>query len=55
MDGEVLDKELMGTIARDDSMKETWQRYHLIRDTMRGDGVKKSTSISQVACARFRE
>lgn len=37
MDGEVLDKELMGTIARDDSMKETWQRYHLIRDTMRGD------------------
>ena len=37
MDGEVLDKELMGSIARDESMKETWQRYHLVRDAMRGD------------------
>lgn len=37
MDGEVLNKELMGNIGRDDVMKDTWQRYHLIRDTMRGD------------------
>ncbi len=32
-----LIKELMGSIARDESMKETWQRYHLVRDAMRGD------------------
>lgn len=37
MDGEVLDKELMGAISHDHEMKATWERYHLVRDTMRGD------------------
>lgn len=37
MDGEVLDSELLGSLGKDKSLQQTWQSYHLIRDTLRGD------------------
>lgn len=37
MDGEVLDSELIGSLSKDRSLQQTWQSYHLIRDTLRGD------------------
>ncbi|WP_017347814.1 anti-sigma-E factor RseA [Pantoea sp. A4] len=37
MDGETLDNELISTLSRDVELQQQWQRYHLVRDTMRGD------------------
>lgn len=37
MDGELLDKELIGSLGKAPELQQTWQRYHLIRDTLRGD------------------
>ncbi|WON75915.1 anti-sigma-E factor RseA [Serratia sp. UGAL515B_01] len=37
MDGEMLDKELLGSLCRDRALQKSWQGYHLIRDTLRGD------------------
>ena len=37
MDGEVVDKSLLQTIAHDDESFGTWKNYHLIGDVMRGD------------------
>jgi len=37
MDGEVLDSELLSSLADDKTLQQSWQSYHLIRDTMRGD------------------
>ncbi|WP_202303907.1 anti-sigma-E factor RseA [Dryocola clanedunensis] len=37
MDGETLDSELLGTLSKDASLQQSWESYHLIRDTMRGD------------------
>lgn len=37
MDGETLDSELLGTLSKDKSLQQSWESYHLIRDTMRGD------------------
>lgn len=37
MDGESLDSELLGQLSGDSEMQKTWESYHLIRDTMRGD------------------
>lgn len=37
MDGEVVDKSLLQTIAHDDESLDTWKNYHLIGDVMRGD------------------
>ncbi|ANI81830.1 anti-sigma-E factor RseA [Kosakonia oryzae] len=37
MDGETLDSELLAELARDPEMQRTWENYHLIRDSMRGD------------------
>ncbi|QNQ21455.1 anti-sigma-E factor RseA [Kosakonia sp. SMBL-WEM22] len=37
MDGETLDNELLGELSRDPEMQRTWESYHLIRDSMRGD------------------
>src|SRR5476649_512175 len=37
MDGESFDNELLNELSRDDKLQQSWQRYHLIRDTMRGD------------------
>ncbi len=37
MDGESFDSELLNELSRDDKLQQSWLRYHLIRDTMRGD------------------
>ncbi|MCG3462388.1 anti-sigma-E factor RseA [Xenorhabdus bovienii] len=37
MDGEALDSEVVRLIAEDTVMQKQWERYHLIRDTLRGD------------------
>lgn len=37
MDGEMLDNERITEFAGDAQMQKTWQSYHLIRDTLRGD------------------
>jgi len=37
MDGETLDSALLTELSRDPEMQKTWQSYHLIRDSMRGD------------------
>ncbi len=37
MDGETLDNELISALVQDKSLQETWESYHLIRDTLRGD------------------
>ncbi|HEY0208566.1 anti-sigma-E factor RseA [Acerihabitans sp.] len=37
MDGESFDNELLNELSRDDKLQQSWQRYHLIRDTLRGD------------------
>ena len=37
MDGETLDTELLKELAHDPEMQKTWESYHLIRDSMRGD------------------
>lgn len=42
MDGEVVDKSLLQTIAHDDESLDTWKNYHLIGDIMRGDAPMSS-------------
>lgn len=37
MDGEALDQSLLSALAKDESLQKSWESYHLIRDTMRGD------------------
>ncbi|ATM94815.1 anti-RNA polymerase sigma factor SigE [Yersinia frederiksenii] len=37
MDGETLDSELIGSLSKDKTLQQSWQSYHLIRDTLRGD------------------
>ncbi|MEY8712084.1 anti-sigma factor [Mangrovibacter phragmitis] len=37
MDGETLDSETISELSRDKSLLQTWESYHLIRDTLRGD------------------
>ena len=37
MDGETLDSELLNELAHNPEMQKTWESYHLIRDSMRGD------------------
>ncbi len=37
MDGETLDSELLNTLSKDKTLQQSWESYHLIRDTMRGD------------------
>lgn len=37
MDGEVLDKSLLTSLADDTELQQRWESYHLIRDTIRGD------------------
>lgn len=37
MDGEALDSELLSSLSRDKKLQESWQSYHLIRDSIRGD------------------
>ena len=37
MDGEMLDNELLSSLSKDRALQQSWQSYHLIRDTLRGD------------------
>ncbi|MFC0225010.1 anti-sigma-E factor RseA [Serratia aquatilis] len=37
MDGEMLDNELLSSLSKDKALQASWQSYHLIRDTLRGD------------------
>lgn len=37
MDGEAVDTELLNALARDAELQKSWQSYHLIRDTLRGE------------------
>ncbi|MFP1914058.1 anti-sigma-E factor RseA [Lonsdalea quercina] len=37
MDGEAVDNELLSVLPKDETLQESWQRYHVIRDTMRND------------------
>ncbi|KFK96715.1 MULTISPECIES: anti-sigma-E factor RseA [unclassified Serratia (in: enterobacteria)] len=37
MDGETLDNELLSSLCKDKALQQSWQSYHLIRDTLRGD------------------
>ncbi|WP_442801521.1 anti-sigma-E factor RseA [Serratia rubidaea] len=37
MDGESLDNELLSSLSQDRALQQSWQSYHLIRDTLRGD------------------
>lgn len=37
MDGETLDNELLNELSRSSEMQKTWESYHLIRDSLRGD------------------
>lgn len=37
MDGEALDTAFIGELIQDRSLQQTWESYHLIRDTLRGD------------------
>ncbi|WP_027711272.1 anti-sigma-E factor RseA [Dickeya chrysanthemi] len=37
MDGEAVDNALLSTLSNDDKLQQSWQRYHLVRDALRGD------------------
>ncbi|EJL92336.1 anti-sigma-E factor RseA [Pantoea sp. BIGb0393] len=37
MDGETLDNELLASLSKDADLQQSWESYHLIRDTLRGD------------------
>ena len=57
MDGEILEPELISTILQDSALKQRWESYHLIRDTLRGDtgDVVHFDIASQVALALEKE
>lgn len=40
MDGEMLDSELLNELTHSPDLQKTWQSYHLIRDTLRGDATQ---------------
>lgn len=37
MDGEMTDSALIKSLSTETTLQQDWQRYHLIRDTLRGD------------------
>lgn len=37
IDGELFDSELLSSLSQDRVLQQSWQSYHLIRDTLRGD------------------
>ena len=37
MDGDLSDVEVLGELGMDPALQDTWSRYHLIGDAMRGD------------------
>jgi len=45
LDSELAPHEMTGTLKQlsaDDTLRQTWDRYHLIGDVMRGEGVRPS-------------
>ncbi|MDC9594577.1 anti-sigma-E factor RseA [Xenorhabdus sp. IM139775] len=57
MDGEALDSEVVHLISEDAVMQKQWERYHLVRDVLRGDvgDVLHLDIASQVALALEKE
>lgn len=57
MDGEALDLELVNAISCDSTLKQRWESYHLIRDTLRNDtgDVMHFDIASKVAAALENE
>ncbi|MBP2856134.1 anti-sigma-E factor RseA [Dickeya oryzae] len=58
MDGEAVDNALLGALSKDDALQQSWQRYHLVRDTLRGDISETLMQIdiaSRVAAALEQE
>ncbi|WP_241608967.1 anti-sigma-E factor RseA [Rosenbergiella australiborealis] len=37
MDGEALDQSLLTELSKDTKLQASWERYHLVRDTLRSD------------------
>ncbi len=37
MDGEIADNVFLNSLSNDQTLRNSWQGYHLIRDTLRGD------------------
>ncbi len=37
IDGELFDSELLSSLLQDRVLQQSWQSYHLIRYTLRGD------------------
>lgn len=56
MDGESFDSELLSSLSQDRTLQQSWQSYHLIRDTLRGDigQVMHFDIADRVAAARER-
>ncbi|MFC3396454.1 anti-sigma-E factor RseA [Brenneria rubrifaciens] len=50
MDGEAVDSELLNVLSRDDKLQQSWQSYHLIRDTLRGDIDEKVVHLDIASC-----
>ncbi|WP_338804756.1 anti-sigma-E factor RseA [Xenorhabdus griffiniae] len=57
MDGEALDSEVVHLVSEDAVMQKQWERYHLVRDVLRGDvgDVLHLDIASQVALALEKE
>ncbi|AOM39240.1 anti-sigma-E factor RseA [Xenorhabdus hominickii] len=57
MDGEALDSEVIRLTAGDAAMQKQWERYHLVRDVLRGDvgDVLHLDIAGQVALALEKE
>ncbi|OTA19408.1 alkaline metalloproteinase precursor [Xenorhabdus beddingii] len=57
MDGEALDSEVIHLVSEDAVMQKQWERYHLVRDVLRGDvgNVLHLDIASQVALALEKE
>ncbi|MDC9589714.1 anti-sigma-E factor RseA [Xenorhabdus sp. XENO-10] len=57
MDGEALDSEAVHLVSDDAIMQKQWERYHLVRDVLRGDvgDVLHLDIASQVALALEKE
>ncbi|MBI6547524.1 anti-sigma-E factor RseA [Xenorhabdus lircayensis] len=57
MDGEALDSEVIHLASEDAVMQKQWERYHLVRDVLRGDvgEVLHLDIASQVALALEKE
>ncbi|PHM46280.1 alkaline metalloproteinase precursor [Xenorhabdus mauleonii] len=57
MDGEALDNEVIHLVSENADMQKQWERYHLVRDIMRGEigKVVHLDIASQVALALEKE